>query len=460
MFNDLAILDVETTGGSPQRDRIIEIGILRIRRGKLAESFQSLINPDCYIPPEITMLTGIHSRQLENAPSFYSLKDKIRELLSDTIVVAHNARFDYSFIRSEFSRYDETYTSKILCTAKLSRLLFPRFRHHNLDSLIERFHIQCESRHRALDDAKVLWIFLQKISASVDMKKIADAISAVSKNVSLPPGISRAVIDTLPESPGVYIFYNAQGVPLYIGKSVNLRERVLSHFAGATTSTKEAKIFQSIASFEIQKTDGELGALLVESKLIKEYKPLYNRQLRETERFAVVSQAQNAQGYFTVSVREESILTMSESRQILAIFKTTGQMKKYLQELASEFTLCKKLLHLEAGNGPCFASQLETCRGACAGREMPAKYNLRFTDAFRKTKIKQWPFSGPIVISEGASQHIVSHWCYLGDVRNAQDIPDSLDPQDAQFDYDTYKILARHLLKDGMQRHITNLKTH
>lgn len=450
MLDTLAILDVETTGTSSVHGRIIEIGILRIEKGKLVESFESLVNPQRHLPPEITMLTGIHPGQLADAPSFYSLKDTIRGLLDGAVFVAHNARFDYSFIKSEFARQEESFTSRQLCTAKLSRMLYPRYRRHNLDSLIERFGFTCDARHRALGDAKVLWDFLQMVYTTVDAKKLEKAMNLVTKNVSLPPAFSKEMIGKLPESAGVYTFFNERGAPLYIGKSVNLKDRVLSHFADATRSDKEAKVFRSIASIETQETEGELGALLTESRLIKKFKPIYNRQLREVSRMIIAVKEQNKAGYLTVQLKEVTSIHKDEIPGIVAVFRSLGQAKKALTDLAATHSLCKKLLTVEKTNGACFGYQLNTCHGACMGKELPAKYNIRFIEAFGKTKLKQWPFEGAIAIYEGKTGHIVSHWCYLGTV----DEHTNSVSGDYQFDYDTYKILSRHLLRRGTKLHI------
>ena len=128
----LAFIDVETTGTRASYDRIIEIGILRIEDNKLVKTFKSLINPQSYLPKEITMLTGITQQDIENAPTFRSIKDEIFETLKDCTFVAHNVRFDYAFLKHEFLREHITYSSKHFCTVRLSRILFPQWQRHNL----------------------------------------------------------------------------------------------------------------------------------------------------------------------------------------------------------------------------------------------------------------------------------------------------------------------------------------
>lgn len=447
----LAFVDVETTGLSPFRNRVIEIGIVRVDDGKVTATYESLINPEQYIRPEITMLTGIRTEQLENAPTFASLRSTIRELLIDAMFVAHNARFDLSFIKSEFARFDESFRAKTLCTAKLSRRLFPAAGHHNLDSIIDRFGFTCDIRHRALSDAKVLWDFYQMVQKSHDEELLETVFADITKTVTLPATLTPAIIDTLHESLGVYIFYDENGAVLYIGKSINIRERVLSHFQNAHRSTQEAKIFQSIASIDAIPTTGELGALLLESQLIKEQQPLLNRQLRKQERMIVLTRT-TKNGYDTVKRKDITHISTNDISQILAVFRTERQMKERLKELTKTHALCPKLLGLEKSSGRCFNSHLDLCKGACTNKELPAAYNMRFTEAFFKTKVRQWPFPGPIAVSEGDQAHVINHWCYIGKMDEySEGIPTH---SEFVFDYDNYKILSSFLLKPRAQTKI------
>lgn len=453
----LTFVDVETTGLSPARDRIIEIGILRMEKGRIKMRFKSLINPESHLPPEITMLTGITAGDLEHAPVFSSIAKDIRELLDGSIFVAHNARFDYSFLKSEFARQELSFSAELLCTAKLSRKLFPRFKHHSLSSLIERHGFSVELRHRAFDDAKVLAEFWKLLKKQFDAETLSHAILSVTKSSALPSTISHEMIKDLPESPGVYLFYGETETPLYIGKSVNIRDRVRSHFYDYANSGKEAKIFQTIKSIEHKKTSGELGALLLESQLIKDHQPMYNRMLRKAQALTAVHKTTTPEGYFTTTTHELSEISQDDIEGIIAIYRTQGQMKKLLTDVCTEYKLCRKLMGLEKGKGSCFGAQLHMCNGACTGKELPIRYNLRFTEAFSKTRIRQWPFAGPIGISEGGNLHAVYKWCYLGVIGDENDIADIMN-HSAVFDYDTYKILASYLLKKSRDMQIKLLQ--
>src|SRR3990167_75912 len=139
----LTIVDIETTGSRVTYDRVIEIGILRVEEGKVVKKYQTLINPQMYISPFISQFTGISQHELETAPTFEEVKEDIFSLFEDSFFVAHNVRFDYGFIKNEFKRYGISFSNKHFCSARLSRLLFPHHRHHNLDSIIERFGLEC-----------------------------------------------------------------------------------------------------------------------------------------------------------------------------------------------------------------------------------------------------------------------------------------------------------------------------
>src|SRR5258706_825327 len=197
----LAFLDVETTGLSVTRDRIIEIGILKVEKGIVTDTFSSLVNPQTYVSSYIENITHIQLLDLEKAPTFYEIQNRILEMLEGSILVAHNARFDYGFLRNEFRRYGKSFSIKHFCTARLSRHLFPKHRHHNLDSIIQRYSIECENRHRAFDDAKVLWDYLQIIQKTLPEKEFTKAIENAMHIPSIPSFLPAKLLDTLPENP-------------------------------------------------------------------------------------------------------------------------------------------------------------------------------------------------------------------------------------------------------------------
>jgi DNA polymerase-3 subunit epsilon len=461
LYDKLAILDVETTGMSAPYDRIIEIGLLRIEKGKVVKKFETLLNPECEVSPFIKNLTGISKNDIEDAPIFSDIKSDLIELLEGATFVAHNARFDYAFIKNEFKRIGIPYSAKQLCTVKLSRLLFPEFSHHNLDSIIEKFGIECSRRHRAYDDAKVLWDFLQKIEKSTPQISLEKAFKAILKKPSLPPLLKNKDIENLPEAPGIYLFFGKSEIPLYIGKSINIKERVLSHFVNDSNSSAEMEISQQVERIETIKTAGEFSALLLESNLIKKMQPLYNRKLRYARRLTFLKQKVK-NGYFSVEIKSGENITHDEISEVLGIFKSKKSAKEHLANLVKEYSLCEHLTEVSKTVTPCFSYHLGICRGACIKKENTSLYNARFLIAFSKTKLKAWPFNGPIVIKEKNNDGegdglLFDKWCYLG--KTSEYIENDVREQNAISDFDVYKILNSFLKDQKNLKKITTLNS-
>ncbi|MDB5254121.1 MAG: polC [Parcubacteria group bacterium] len=448
-----AIVDVETTGTSPTFDRCIELGIIRVENGLVTERFQTLLDPQKNLPSSITTITGIQAEDLLGAPLFEDVSDKVSELLEGAVFVAHNARFDYSFMKNEFKRVGKTYSAKNLCTVRLSRKLFPGHKKHDLSTLIERFGFECENRHRALDDAEVLWSFLEKMDMERGME-LEKSIAELLKENTLPQFLDETSIRVLPEGPGVYVFYGPEDEILYIGKSKNVRYRVLSHFSNDHATAKEMHLCQQTVRVYGIQTAGELSALLLESRMIKEHSPLYNRLLRRTHELVVARKTLD-KGYERIELERIKGIEASEYSNILGIFKNVRQAKEFLKSAQDEHSLCPKLLGLETGKGACFYSQLQKCLGACTGKEASKEYNIRLKLAFKTRRMKAWPFSGPVLIEEKIDDErkhsfILDNWCLLKDIETTED--DTVERvHSASFDYDSYKIFVRYI-KDPLYR--------
>jgi DNA polymerase-3 subunit epsilon len=452
-WDNLAIVDVETTGGSPQYNRIIEIGIVLVDHNQITKTYSQLINPQTHLPPEITRLTGINPEDLETQPTFTDLTQHIFDLLNRRTFVAHNARFDYAFIKHAFRREGIDFTTKHLCSARLSRQLFPQHRRHSLDTLIDRHHLTCDARHRALGDAQVIFDFFKKLNQLVPETKITHTIQSITKTMALPPKIDHQLIKDLPEYPGVYIFYNADHAPLYIGKSVNLKDRILSHFYSDLENSREMAIKNELTDIEVIPTVGELEALLKEADLVKLMKPIYNRKLRQSSQLIGLKLTSNSHQYLEVSLHPLQTDSLDPS-ELYGIFRNKKKAQQTIRQLVKDNHLCWRLTGLESkSNGACFGHHLGQCRGACTSQESPAAYNLRTIEAFQTHKIQSWPFSGPIIIKESDhvrqlhATHIFNNWCHLATLTD-----DSLTPFEVihsskhyAFNLDNYKILHRFI---------------
>jgi DNA polymerase-3 subunit epsilon len=446
----LAIVDIETTGASPVRDRVLEIAIIRIEQGKVVETLNTVLDPECSIPVTITGLTGISEKDMKAAPTFNDISKEISRLLDGAYFVAHNARFDHSFIKAEFARLGINFSKKRLCTVALSRELFPQYKRHDLSTIIDRFSFTCENRHRAYDDAKILGDFMSHCEKLHKQEKIEEAMQKVLKRVRVPASVPLQVIENLPENPGVYIFYGEDGEILYIGKSINIKKRVISHF-GNDASSKQLRLASEVKDIEAITTAGELGALLLESHMIKKEQPLYNRLSRRTKKLVVV-QEEMKNGYKHAILQTYNTEDLEASEKVLGIFRSQSQAKKALSDTSEAYKLCPRLLSLEKGSGPCFYSQLGRCYGACGGRESDVEYNSRFDTAFKKRKIRTWPFAGPIMITEpnieeeGKGQvFIIDNWRLTGSFSYDEAGQSPFLESDYIFDHDSYKILVQYL---------------
>lgn len=478
----LAFVDIETTGTRSSSDRIIEIGILRVEDNKLVKAYQSLINPQSYLPKEITKLTGITFADLEHAPTFRSVKDEIMEMLEDCLFVAHNVRFDYAFLKHELMRENITYSAKHFCTVRLSRLLFPQWKRHNLDAVINECKIPCQNRHRAYDDAQVLYDFYMHLLKTMPEEQLEAALAKTMKKPSLPLNLPMEALENLPEKPGVYIFYGNSETrnpqfernvaPLYVGKSINIRTRVLSHFSSDIVSPTEMKIAQQIKRIETITTAGELGALFLESQMIKELLPLYNKKSRIKHELIALKKRSNKQGYDECYLEPIQTISPDNLQDFLGFYRSRKQAKSALADLALQHQLCEKLLGLEKTSTACFAYRLSRCKGACVGKELPQLYNLRLLTAVTEHKILPWPFDGAIVIQENSGVRdefgtkeateyfIINNWCYMGYVKadSEGNLNDAII-QDVTFDLDIYKILRQYLKNPTNQKNIKVIGT-
>jgi DNA polymerase-3 subunit epsilon len=296
----------------------------------------------------------------------------------------------------------------------------------------------------------VLWQLYTRLRELFPEEILFEAIERVTRRPTLPMHLDQSLIDNLPKSPGVYIFYGPENSVLYVGKSVDIKERVLSHFSGDLTSSTEMKISQQITHIEAIQTAGEMGALIMESHLIKKMCPLYNRQLRYAYKILTLQSTVNEAGYNEAQLQLASALDGISLESLLGVFKSKKQAIGYLRKLAKDFYLCEKLLGLEGKKkGSCFGYQLGRCKGACVGKESAPFYNLRLLEAFANTRINPWPFDGAVVISEHdpftekTDRFMVDHWCIVGKISEDGSLSRIDASMQMPFDMDVYKILRR-----------------
>lgn len=450
----LLFIDLETTGANPVTDRITEIGIVEVN-GAQVTRWSTLVNPGLSIPPFIQNLTGITNDMVRDAPVFAALSGALLERLQEGVFIAHNARFDYGFLRNAFKQLGLTLRSNVLCTVKLSRTLFPEQPKHNLDALIARHGLETDARHRALADADLLWQFWCKMQREIAPDVFEAAIQAQLQRPSMPPHLDPGALDELPDTPGVYLFYAENDVPLYVGKSVRLRQRVLSHFNADHRLYKDMRLSHEIRRLEWRETAGEVGALLLEAQLIKDMQPIHNRALRRQRDLCAWQLRPGAAGHVQPVLTYASEQDFGQADRLYGLFSSRRKAETTLRELAEAHALCLVMLGLEHRTQPakpCFAHQLHRCRGACIGAEPVARHQARLEAALASLKVKTWPYPGAVGLLEtgpdgGQDVHVVHNWCFLGTARSEEALWTLLHemPERPAFDLDTYKILVRAL---------------
>jgi len=375
-----AILDIETTGGKYNEEGITEIAIYKFDGHQITDQFISLVNPEIPIQPFVVNLTGISNDMLRQAPKFYEVAKRIVEITEDSIIVAHNAKFDYRILQTEFNRLGFEFMRETLCTVELSKKLLPEVKSYSLGKLVRELGIPMSDRHRASGDAKAT-VTLFKLLLSKDSKK-----EIVSNTIRLEPKRQLdskllRIIEKIPSETGVYYMHREDGEIIYIGKSRNLKKRIIQHFT--SDNRKSKKIQEEIYSVSFEKTGSDLIAQLKESEEIKINKPIYNRALRKTLYQFQLSSFEDEKGYINLKIEKAN-----SRKKPITTFTNYQQAKSSLFKISESYGLCQKLTGLYQTQSACFAYSIKECAGACIGEESPKDYNKRIDDFLQKNSFE------------------------------------------------------------------------
>lgn len=466
MLPCFVMLDLETTGGSAVHDRITEIAAVRVENGVEVARWSTLVNPGVSIPLFIQNLTGITDAMVEDAPTFAQVAPRLLELLNGAVFVAHNVRFDHGFVVNELDRLEQALKVKTLCTVRLSRKLYPQHKGHGLDAIMQRHGLRTQARHRAMGDVEVVLQWLQLAQAELGPEVLQrEAQALLQGSASLPPHLETAMAD-IPDTPGVYLFYGEGSIPLYVGKSFNIRTRVLSHFQSAAKVAREMRILQEIRRVEWRETAGELGALLLESRLVKDLQPLHNRQLRKERQLSAWKLHDNPDARPLVQLVRMDEVDATAMGQLHGVYRSKRQAMDALRLLADTHQLCPQALGLESGKGACFAHQIGKCKGVCAGRESSALHRVRLHMALAEHRLQAWPHPGRVGVREHHAPsgrtdiHVFDRWCHVATVHSDDGLDDlQQSRQDVlAFDLDTYRLLVKRLTAPlGRERAVFHL---
>lgn len=447
IHQNLAFIDIETTGGNAQTNRIIEIGIIRTENDKIVAEWSSLVNPEMAIPNSISQITGISQADTFYAPTFSSLAPEVERLLHNAVFVAHNVRFDYNFLKSEFNRIEQAFTATTLCTVKLSRLLYPEFKQHGLQALIDRFNITVADRHRALDDARAMYAFYN-VAKKAHGSTFITAKDSLVQHALLPVSITEQVIANLPEAAGVYMFYNQRRQLIQIGTSKNMRSQVLKHLASDHATSRELNIIQQICTIEHLQTDGQLGATIAAVRLLKQHTENQNIELITKKSYCTIELVPDKEGYLCPKYRTEYQVDSSQLEQYYGWFSSLTAAKSALETITTNHCLCPVRLGLDVRtkrNNACVHYAAGNCSGACIKKISSTHYNATLQEELAPLQHTAWPYTSAIAVTEGGAKstqaHIIYQWEYIGTLQAGEEY---IRAPTKIFDVGLYKLLQRY----------------
>lgn len=447
------VVDVETTGKGLGGNRITEICIVRLQNGVVLDKYVSLVNPQQPIPDFITQLTGIDDTMVDDAPLFAEIAQEVLEYFEGAIFVAHNVGFDYNVIRNEFKRLQIDFTSKRLCTVRLSRKLLPNKSSYSLGRLCYSLSIPLDNRHRAEGDTDATVILFQRLLALDDDYEVINTfLNIKSKESTLPPNVPKEQFDSLPSTPGVYIFKDRSHKVIYVGKAINIKKRVLSHFY--TKKSKSYLMGQEMYHIDYEETGNEPVALLREADLIRHFYPKFNSAQKKPRNTYQIISYKNQRGVIQLAVAVSKSFDYS-----VITFYDRAQAVEKLEWMCEEYNLCPRYCSLQLTTGRCTHYKLRNCEGICAGEEEVADYNIKVLAAIDGLQNDKPSF---LIKEAGRTKDencfvLVKEGRYQGYGFVDQDIPvNSIDECETYIDrktpsYHTYQIINTYLRKNEMR---------
>jgi DNA polymerase-3 subunit epsilon len=449
-LDHLAFVDIETSGVSLTQDRITEIAVVAID-GTEVKEWATLVNPGRQISERSRLFNGVGTDAASDTPRFKDIAADLAAQLKGRLFIAHNARFDFSFLRSEFERVGISFQAQLLCSVALSRKLYPMYRKHDLDTLMQRYGLQADVRHRALPDARLLWQFWQVLQTAHTREHLISVSAALLAEPVLPAHLDTSLIDKLPDAPGVYVLRGDDGTVLHAGKAHNLRLHVLNYFRTDRISRKALDVSHRVGNITWQVTRGPIGTTLKLSALSSTLLPA--RRHRNTK--AVYSWRLIPYTYPCVELMP--LPENQRGEECYGLYESELKARNALLRLATGNNLCHALLGIsESTATPCTGCAVND-RTNCGFKTARLRQFTKLVVALAPLRIAQWPYDGPIGIRERSDLHILDDWRYLGTAQNEHEIYPILETRREVFDESTFAFLAKTLSRVPRRR-IVRLK--
>ncbi|WP_417443082.1 exonuclease domain-containing protein [Joostella sp.] len=447
-----AIIDVETTGLSGSGNKITEIAIAIYDGEKVIDEYHTLVNPQALITSHVVRLTGIDNDMVASAPTFKEIASEVLDFTDGKVFVAHNVNFDYNVIRNEFKELGIDFSRKKLCTVRLSKKIFPGLRSYSLGKLCSSLEIPLYDRHRAKGDTDATVILFEKLLKNDANDEVKKQLNPKNGEAALPALLAKETYDGLPENPGVYYFKDSSGKIIYVGKAINIKKRVLSHFYDK--KAKEIELCRETSHIDFEESGSELLALLMESVAIKHHFPKYNSAQKLSNKGYGILAYTNRKGIIQLGYNKIKLVPNP-----IAIFFNINECIHFLESLTEAFKLCPKYTQLlPAGSitGKCNHFKINDCMGICVDEESPADYNKRVETAIKSVKIEAKSF---VIVTKGKTFDekgiaLVEDGIYKGYgfidesivINNFEDFKDHIKLQNS--DSDVMRIIQQHILQN------------
>lgn len=384
--NMYAIVDIETTGGHASSNGITEIAVLLHDGSRVLKRFETLVNPQQSIPRYIVSLTGITDEMVEDAPLFDDIAEPLYDLLRDAVFVAHNVNFDFSFVKHHLKQSGFDLASPKLCTVRLARKVFPQLPSYSLGNLCRSLQLPIENRHRAGGDAAATVLLWEKCLQEGGATHVAQMLKKTSGEQWLPTLLNKQAILQLPLGPGVYYFHDEKDKVIYVGKAINIRKRVSSHFTHHDTGKKRQALMRSIARISYKSCSTELEALVLESTEIKRLWPLYNRSQKKPEQKFGLYVFEDGKGYQRLAIDKKK-----KNLPAVYHFNLLHEGMVLLKKMIENFALHEKL---------CFIDKTVFTPEELSALESPEAYNQKIREALEALETQLPTFA---VLDDGPS---------------------------------------------------------
>jgi DNA polymerase-3 subunit epsilon len=373
--------DIETTGGS-HGNRITEIAAVKTDGTQILDSYESLINPEVFIPKSITLLTGITNSMVQNAPKFEDVAQEFLEFIGDTVFIAHNVSFDYGIIKNHFEDLAITFNKRKLCTVRLSRGIIPGYPSYSLGKICGQLGIENHSRHRAMGDTQATVELFHHLLTEDKEEFVYYSLNQLNREAILPPNLPKKEFENLPNTAGVYYLLGEDMKVLYVGKAKDIKKRIVSHFT--EKSRKKSELLRKIYHVSYQETGNELVALLLESDEIKKHYPPYNKAQKNKSQDYQVCYYEGQDGVLRIDVFLKKF-----AKNSIQSFSSMVMAKDHLYQLVEKSNLCPKFTGLERTKEACYLGEL--CP-YCSNKETKEDYNSRVLAATedKKGKLTAW----------------------------------------------------------------------